>query len=51
MGARIKVVLACEVCGRRNYRTTRSSTPGTKGVRMKKFCVGCNAHTMHAESH
>ena len=51
MGARIKVGLACEACGRRNYRSTRSATPGTAAVRLKKFCVGCNAHTMHAESH
>ncbi len=48
--ARIKVVLACENCGRRNYKTTRAGSPGAKPLALKKFCTACNAHTLHHES-
>jgi large subunit ribosomal protein L33 len=50
MGARIKVVLACEVCGTRNYKTTRSPAPGASALKIKKFCPQCNEHTVHQES-
>ena len=48
--ARVKIVLACEVCGARNYKTSRSSVPGAKALTMKKFCAGCAKHTVHHES-
>ncbi len=50
MGERIKVVLACEKCGRRNFETTRSSGITGKTLTLKKHCPGCNAHTVHHET-
>ena len=50
MGARIKVVLACETCGRRNYKTSRSAAPDAKAIEMKKFCAACKGHKVHHES-
>ncbi|MCS6902640.1 MAG: 50S ribosomal protein L33 [Polyangiaceae bacterium] len=48
--ARVKVVLACEVCGGRNYKTTRSTAPSTAALKMKKYCATCGKHTVHQES-
>ncbi|MBL8602191.1 MAG: 50S ribosomal protein L33 [Myxococcales bacterium] len=45
---RLKIVLACEKCGKRNYKTTRA--PLTAALTVKKFCAGCNAHTTHHET-
>ena len=50
MGERVSVVLVCTKCGARNFRTTRSRRPGTKVLEFKKYCPGCNAHTVHKES-
>jgi large subunit ribosomal protein L33 len=49
MATRLKVVLACEQCARRNFKATRS--PLKPALRVKKFCPGCNAHTVHHETH
>ncbi len=50
MTTRVKIVLACEACGERNYKTTRSSAPGAKALSIKKFCTHCAKHTLHHES-
>ena len=50
MRTRIRVVLACEVCGGRNYKTTRSATPGAAALKLKKYCSTCKGHTIHHES-
>ncbi len=49
MGDRIDVSLACEVCGSRNYRTTRKPTQQGQ-LKLKKHCPKCNVHTMHTET-
>jgi large subunit ribosomal protein L33 len=51
MADKKKVVLACEVCGERNYKARRSEGPEAKALAMKKFCPKCNTHTVHHESH
>ena len=48
--ARVKIVLACEVCGTRNYKTTRSGALNVKALKIKKFCTACAKHTVHHES-
>ncbi|MCA0151207.1 MULTISPECIES: 50S ribosomal protein L33 [Rossellomorea] len=44
-----KLILACTVCGTRNY-----SVPGNRNqavrLELKKFCNTCNAHTLHKET-
>ncbi len=50
MSQRIQVSLACSVCGSRNYRTTRTRTPGSKPLELKKHCPHCKAHTLHKET-
>ncbi|MEO7096194.1 MAG: 50S ribosomal protein L33 [Polyangiales bacterium] len=50
MGDRVPIVLACTVCGARNYRTTRARKVGSKPIELSKFCDKCRAHTPHKES-
>lgn len=49
MGERIELSLVCEVCGARNYKTTRARGD-TDPVKLKKFCKHCGKHTMHTEA-
>ncbi|MCR8613366.1 MAG: 50S ribosomal protein L33 [Mycoplasma sp.] len=41
-----KIMLACEICHTRNYKTNKSKE---ERVRVKKFCKKCRKHTMHLE--
>ena len=45
-----RAVLACTVCGSRNYRTTRVVKNGATALRLKKFCRTCKQHTIHQET-
>jgi len=47
---RIPATLACEVCGSRNYRTTRRKEQGARQLMLKKFCSACGKHTVHRET-
>jgi large subunit ribosomal protein L33 len=47
---RTKVTLVCEVCGSRNYQTTKSKLGKTERLTLKKHCPACNKHTLHKES-
>jgi len=48
---RVKVVLVCEMCGARNYQTTKARKPGVRErLALRKFCRNCNRHTEHKES-
>jgi large subunit ribosomal protein L33 len=51
LGARKRIVLACEACGARNYKTTKSpqAQPGER-LQLKKFCPACQQHTLHSET-
>ena len=48
-GRRVRVALACEVCGSRNYKTTRKPEQKER-LALKKFCPACGRHTLHRES-
>ena len=51
MGERVRIVLACEECGARNYRTTKKRRAEQKErLALKKFCPSCNRHTVHKEA-
>ena len=50
MSSRILIMLACSVCGSRNYRTTRAVRAGVPTLELKKFCKVCNHHTVHRET-
>lgn len=47
---RVTVALACEVCGSRNFHTTRVARDGVTPLKLKKFCPQCNAHRVHEET-
>ena len=47
---RVKVTLACEVCKRRNYITTKNKRLHPDRVEYKKFCPFCRKHTPHKET-
>jgi large subunit ribosomal protein L33 len=47
---RVKVTLACEVCKRRNYSTTKNKTNDRERIEMQKFCRWDRQHTLHKET-
>jgi large subunit ribosomal protein L33 len=47
---RIQVTLACEVCKRRNYITTKNKINDRERIEMKKFCRWDRQHTLHKET-
>jgi large subunit ribosomal protein L33 len=47
---RIKVTLACEVCKRRNYITTKNKQTHRERIEMKKYCRWDRQHTLHRET-
>jgi large subunit ribosomal protein L33 len=49
MPERAQIVLVCEECGGRNYRTTKAAKERER-LSIKKFCPACNRHTVHKES-
>ncbi|MEI8255932.1 MAG: 50S ribosomal protein L33 [Deltaproteobacteria bacterium] len=47
---RIPIVLVCEKCGARNYKTSRSKRPDAKPIEARKHCRTCGVHSLHRES-
>ncbi len=47
---RIHVTLACEVCKRRNYITTKNKNNDSGRIEMKKYCKWDRTHTLHKET-
>jgi large subunit ribosomal protein L33 len=45
--ARDYVSLECEVCGSRNYRTSKKLKGATYKVDLKKYCPRCRKHPLH----
>lgn len=43
-----KIILACCVCGSRNYST--KSNKDNERLELKKFCSFCGTHTIHRET-
>ena len=40
------VGLACDVCKRKNYTTTKNKKRTTDKLEFKKFCAHCRTHTV-----
>ncbi|MAF27590.1 MAG: 50S ribosomal protein L33 [Gemmatimonadota bacterium] len=47
---RVRVVLACSRCERRNYITSKDRARQPERMERKKFCSACNGHTVHRET-
>ena len=47
---REKIILVCEECLSRNYKTTKKKDMSTKRLEISKFCPKCNKHTIHKQS-
>jgi large subunit ribosomal protein L33 len=47
--ARDYVSLECEVCGSRNYRTSKKLKGSTTKLELDKYCRVCRKHTSHKE--
>jgi large subunit ribosomal protein L33 len=44
------ITLACTVCKRRNYTTTKNKRKHPDRVEVKKHCPFCRKHTPHKET-
>ncbi|MBU1002993.1 MAG: 50S ribosomal protein L33 [Proteobacteria bacterium] len=47
---RIKVLLACTECKRRNYSTMKNKKNTTGRIELSKYCPFDRKHTVHKES-
>jgi large subunit ribosomal protein L33 len=47
---RVQVTLACEVCKRRNYITTKNRQNDRDRLELKKYCPFDRRHTVHRET-
>jgi len=46
---RIKLLLECTACKRRNYATEKNRRNTTGKLELNKFCPWCNKHLPHRE--
>lgn len=46
---RIKILLECTECHRRNYATEKNKRNATGKLEIKKYCSWCNKHVTHKE--
>lgn len=46
---RIKILLECTECRRRNYATEKNKRNTTGKLELRKHCPWCNKHTVHKE--
>lgn len=44
------ITLACEVCKRRNYVTTKNRSSTKDRLELNKYCRFCRRHTLHRET-
>ncbi len=44
------ITLACEVCKRRNYVTTKNKANTKDRLELSKYCPWCRSHTAHKET-
>ncbi|MDY7000226.1 MAG: 50S ribosomal protein L33 [Thermodesulfobacteriota bacterium] len=47
---RVKVLLACTECKRRNYSTMKNKKNTTGRLELKKYCPFDRKHTLHRET-
>ncbi|TFJ92888.1 50S ribosomal protein L33 [Lentibacillus salicampi] len=45
-----KVILACSICGSRNYTTSKHASKQPERLKMQKYCKTCHQHTLHRET-
>ncbi|MBM3252892.1 MAG: 50S ribosomal protein L33 [Candidatus Omnitrophica bacterium] len=43
------ITLACSICKRRNYTTTKNKKTNPDKLEFKKYCRFCRKHTLHKE--
>ncbi|MDQ7829886.1 MAG: 50S ribosomal protein L33 [Armatimonadota bacterium] len=44
------ITLACSVCKRRNYVTTKNKKNDPDRLELRKYCRWCRKHTPHKET-
>ncbi|MBN2190842.1 MAG: 50S ribosomal protein L33 [Candidatus Aureabacteria bacterium] len=49
-GNREQITMACTVCGRRNYVSTKNKKKTTGRLELKKYCKWDRKHTVHKET-
>lgn len=49
VGARVKIVLTCVECKRKNYTTMKNKKNSTEKLEIKKYCPYDKKHTVHKE--
>ncbi|MFO7735597.1 MAG: 50S ribosomal protein L33 [bacterium] len=47
---RMKIVLKCDECKRKNYTTTKNRKNTSGKLKMKKYCSFDKKHTLHKEA-
>ena len=47
---RVRAILACSVCGERNYFTTRNKVNTPAKLELRKYCNRDRAVTLHKET-
>ncbi|MRX72561.1 50S ribosomal protein L33 [Bacillus lacus] len=47
---RKKVILACSVCGSRNYSTMKNVSSSLERLEIKKYCKKCSSQEVHRET-
>jgi large subunit ribosomal protein L33 len=47
---RIRAILACDECKRRNYYTSRNRINTPEKLELRKFCRFCHKVTVHKET-
>lgn len=45
-----KVILACTICGNRNYSTNKNQATSSERLSVKKYCKHCDKHVLHRET-
>ncbi len=44
-----QITLACSICKRRNYNSTKNKRNVTAKLELSKYCKFCHKHTLHKE--
>jgi large subunit ribosomal protein L33 len=44
------ITVACTVCKRRNYATTKNKKNDPDRIELSKYCKWCRKHTAHRET-
>jgi len=49
-GDRLTIQLACTLCNRKNYSTTKNKKNDGSRIELNKYCSVCKKITLHKES-